>query len=267
MVNGLEAFRDAFQEYKGQYVLIGGAACDLILSDIGVQARATKDLDIVLCMETLTKEFMATFWEFIQQGAYQLRAKANGKHCLYRFQSPQVTGYPSILELFSRRPDWLNGIADEAAFIPIPDAEQHNSLSAILLDDDYYALIRDGMIEMEGVPLVRALHLIPLKAKAYLDLSDRKDRGEQVDAKDIAKHRNDIFRLYNALVPDETLILPLSLHDTMRKFLSSVRRQPLRMKDYGIARRTQQEVIEQLEQAYQISVPFVAELPDVSFQG
>ena len=37
--------------------------------------------------------------------------------------------------------------------------------------------------------------LIPFKAKAWLDLKERKSSGEQVDSKNIKKHKNDVFRL------------------------------------------------------------------------
>ena len=41
--------------------------------------RAAKDLDMVLVVEALTKEFAQRFWKFIQQGKYRNRAKGNGK--------------------------------------------------------------------------------------------------------------------------------------------------------------------------------------------
>ena len=33
------------------------------------------------------------------------------------------------------------------------------------------------------------------KAKAWLDLTERKNAGENVDSKNIRKHKNDVFRL------------------------------------------------------------------------
>lgn len=55
MVEGLERFKDHFKEFTEQYVLIGGAACDLYMEDAGLFFRATKDLDIVLCVEALDR--------------------------------------------------------------------------------------------------------------------------------------------------------------------------------------------------------------------
>lgn len=43
MVYGLDKFKEAFTEYKEQYVLIGGTACDLIMKEYDSSFRATKD--------------------------------------------------------------------------------------------------------------------------------------------------------------------------------------------------------------------------------
>ena len=68
MVGGLNKFKDYFLEYKEQYVLIGGAACDIIMEDFDSSFRATKDLDIVLIIVALTPEFGRAFWKFVNDG-------------------------------------------------------------------------------------------------------------------------------------------------------------------------------------------------------
>jgi len=45
MVTGVDRFRAHFADHDHQYVLIGGAACELIMDDAGLDFRATKDLD------------------------------------------------------------------------------------------------------------------------------------------------------------------------------------------------------------------------------
>ena len=58
MVKGLDIFYDYFAEFTDQYVLIGGAACDISFhSNSDLDFRATKDLDMVLVIEAQTKEF------------------------------------------------------------------------------------------------------------------------------------------------------------------------------------------------------------------
>ena len=52
MVNGFLKFREKFQGYENQYVIIGGTACDLIMENEELPFRATKDIDIVLIVES-----------------------------------------------------------------------------------------------------------------------------------------------------------------------------------------------------------------------
>ena len=48
MVKGLDKFKVYFANFSEQYVLIGGAACDISFDEIGEDFRATKDLDYVI---------------------------------------------------------------------------------------------------------------------------------------------------------------------------------------------------------------------------
>lgn len=61
MVRGLHIFRDHFSAFQEHYVLIGGAAEDVLLSEAGLQARATKDLDVVLLVEAVDGGFGEVF--------------------------------------------------------------------------------------------------------------------------------------------------------------------------------------------------------------
>jgi hypothetical protein len=102
MVKGIEIFRNYFSDYTDQYVLIGGAACDISFGESAVDFRATRDLDVVLIVEAQTKEFGQRFWNFIQDGKYRNRATSSGNPQFYRFDKPEEPGYPSMIELFSR---------------------------------------------------------------------------------------------------------------------------------------------------------------------
>jgi len=95
MVVGLDRFAAHFAAYEDRYVLIGGAATWLVLDEAGVEARATKDLDIVLCVEALDPAFGAVFWEFIWAGGYEIQEKSGGTKILYRFRGPTQPGYLS----------------------------------------------------------------------------------------------------------------------------------------------------------------------------
>ncbi|MCK5872968.1 MAG: hypothetical protein KAG26_09080 [Methylococcales bacterium] len=105
MVQGLEKFKEFFAGFEGSYIVIGGTACDLILSDAGLIPRATKDIDIILVVEALSKEFGEKFWEFIEAGGYQQRERSPENLEYFRFLKPSNTDFPKQLELFARTPD------------------------------------------------------------------------------------------------------------------------------------------------------------------
>lgn len=218
MVRGLDFFREHFAAFKDRYVLIGGTASYLVLEEAGIEFRATKDLDIVLCIAAFDREFAQAFWKFIEGGGYAQQERSDGQKVFYRFMKPADARFPAMLELFSRAPDNIR-LDAPAALTPIPAGHDVDSLSAILLDEDYYAFIQTGIREIAGLPCIGAPHLIPLKAHAWLDLIARAQRGERIDSADIRKHRNDVVRLYQLLVLDQPIPLPANVLASMREFV------------------------------------------------
>src|SRR3546814_9563705 len=79
MVTGVNRFRAHFADHEHQYVLIGGAACELIMDDAGLDFRATKDLDIVLIVEALDPAFSAAFMAFVEAGGYEIQQRSEGQ--------------------------------------------------------------------------------------------------------------------------------------------------------------------------------------------
>jgi hypothetical protein len=251
MVKGLDVFREHFREFADRYVLIGGAACDLIMDDAGLDFRATKDLDIVLCVEALDLSFAKAFWAFIESGQYQLQEAATGKKRFYRFQKPGNDKYPFMLELFSRVPDALQ-IAEGSHLTPIPIDEEVSSLSAILLDEAYYDWIHSGKREIEGVPIVGPEYLVPLKAKAWLDLLARSDAGEGIDSKTIKKHKNDVFRLFQVIGREVRINPPKPIIEDMRTFVEQMATEKVDLKALGFGSGSLGDVIEGLRKIYTI---------------
>ena len=183
MVRGLDVFRGYFAGHADQFVLIGGTAATLAMEDAGLEFRATKDLDIVLHIEALNAAFGEVFWKFVEEGRYEIRQASNtGRPVFYRFQRPANERFPVMLELFCRAPDGIK-LAEGSHLTPIPLDEAVASLSAILLDDEYYAFIMAGRKESDGLPWVGEDRLIPLKASAWLGPqcapSERRGRGCQ----------------------------------------------------------------------------------------
>jgi hypothetical protein len=182
MIRGLDLFRKHFAEYRQAFVLIGGVACHEWLSKQGLEFRVTRDM--VLIVEVLDAAFVRRMWEFIDAGKYHVRHKAEDGPQLYRFAKPVDNQYPAMIEIFSRKPEGID-LAEGQHVIPIKLDEGSASLSAILLNDDYYRLVRQQHIEEKNLRFANPAALIPLKARAYLDLSRRAARGELVKSEDI----------------------------------------------------------------------------------
>ena len=111
-------------------------------------------------------------------------------------------------------------MAGDSYLTPIPAEDEAASLSAILLNDDYYHLLMDTRTVQEGISLAPPQTLIVLKAKAWMDLRERKAAGESIDGKDIRKHRNDIARLAAIAMPG-MMTLPPAIAADMADFLQA----------------------------------------------
>ena len=234
MTTQLQTFRQWFADYRGCYVIIGGTAVQLLQEQAGQPARSTRDIDLVLLLEGMSHPFYARFWEFVRAGGYQASRRTDGRMCFYRFRKPANRDYPAEIELFSRQPEGF--ILPEGSWLaPIPTDEGVSSLSAILLDEGYYAFLHEGVTTVEGVPILDEWHMIPLKARAWLDLSARREEGETVDRSDIDKHRKDIFRLASYIAAGEALPLPAPVAADMRAFLHAMTAAPFAPKSLGLA--------------------------------
>lgn len=221
MIRGLDIFRERFRDHEGSLILIGGAACDDWFTRLGLSFRPTKDLDIVLVLEAVNADFVASLRQFIEDGGYEIRQRSeDGPPVLYRFAKPKDERFPHMLEIFSRAPEGIIPGEDQT-IIPIPVGEDAHSLSAILVDADFNALIREHSEPRDGIAFATATALIPLKSRAWLDLSERKAKGENVDSKDIAKHRNDVFRLAGTLPDGAGPELPQVIREDVRRFLEA----------------------------------------------
>ncbi len=219
MVEGLEHFLSHFAGFKEHFVVIGGTACDLWMGGVGLPFRATKDLDIVLIADSLPTAFFERFWAFIREGRYQSLEQTGTRPSFYRFTKPADARHPFMIELFARN---FLPVPEGVHLTPIPAGEDISSLSAILLGDDYFEFIVNSRTVIDGVPTVPVQCLIPLKARAYLDMVGRQQSGVHVDSRDVKKHRNDVFRLYRTLAPADRFVLPSPLRDDLAAFLEKV---------------------------------------------
>ena len=249
MVVGLDLFKSHFKDFTDQYVLIGGAACTVAMDAAGLEFRATKDLDIVLCVEALDAAFVTAFWKFIDSGGYVYKEKATGERQFYRFQKPTDAAYPFMLELFSRAPDVLMPV-EGSHLTPIPMEEEISSLSAILMDENYYSFLQSGKREIDGLQVAGAEHLIPLKARAWLDLTRRQRSDGKVDSKQIKKHKNDVFRLSVIADPEHVGPVPQVVKDDLQAFLEQVKSEGVDFKSLKLGNQTLDKVVFELQKIY-----------------
>ena len=86
--------------------------------------------------------------------------------------------------------------------------------------------IVSGRKEIDGLPMVGEDRLIPLRARAWLDLNERHARGERVDAKDIRKHANDALRLSQLFAPDTRISVAAGIAADLHRFLDGIEIDP-----------------------------------------
>lgn len=249
MIHGLNVFRDFFTGFEDRYTLIGGVACYLSLAEADLDFRATKDLDIVLSAEALDAEFVAKLWAFIKAAGYEHQEKSTGEKQFYRFSKPTELNYPIMLELFSRRPEAVFLTAG-AILTPIPLDEDVSSLSAILLDDDYYPCIQLGKTLVDGVPILSVDYIIPFKMRAFCDLTKRRADGALVDAKNIKKHKNDVLKVAQLLSPTQTVVVSSVIKAHMREFILAIQDEPVDMKNLGLTGITLANILAVLVSVY-----------------
>lgn len=254
MVRGLDRFREHFAEYADRYVLIGGTAASLTMEEAGLPFRSTKDLDILLIVEAVDGAFGELMWGFIELGGYEVRRASDGEPRLYRFEKPGDVAFPFMIELFSRKPDGFS-LGNGAHLTPLPMDGTIDSLSAILLDDDYYDFVMDGRREDRELSWIEADRLIPLKASAWLDLTAREEAGERVDRGDIRKHLNDVFRLSQVLSARTSINLPGKVAQQFEEFLARAAQESVDLKQLKVAGPGQAQILARLRSIYGMSSP------------
>ena len=179
--------------------------------------RATKDIDIVLIVESITAEFGRQFWEYVKEAGYEHLNKSTG---------------------------------NDAVLTPLPIDDEISSLSAILPNESYYELLKTGQMMIDGIPVLSPTCLIPFKAKAWLDLKERRFNGEKIDSKNIKKHKNDVFRLAQLITADTRKLLSSEVAEDMTKFLSEITDEQVDLKSLGIRGTEKQKMLDMLYQCY-----------------
>ncbi|MFP5386732.1 MAG: hypothetical protein ACLGHN_11675 [Bacteriovoracia bacterium] len=143
-------------------------------------------------------EFLKAIKDYIKLGDYEIQKGNKGQATFYRFQKPKKEEFPVMIELFATSEGDFD-LDEGQHIVPVANEAGIESLSAILLDDEYYAIIKKNAVEKDGIYVLNEMALIPFKAKAYLEI---KERGG--DSKEWKKHRGDIINLTVAFLTEES---------------------------------------------------------------
>lgn len=224
-MEGLEKFREAFAEFADNYVVIGGTACDIAMTGTVVRPRATHDIDMIVIAENITEAFGERLWQFVREAGYRPEKRKHivgepAKYELYRFLDGKV-GYPEMIELLSRHPDVLG---EPKGFViePLPLGDDTSSMSAIIMDDDFYHFTIEHSRLTDGIRHADPVALVALKAKAYLNLVADKQSGKHVNSKDIKKHRSDVLKNV-VIIEDSSVEVPAPIAACINEFVDSIR--------------------------------------------
>ena len=138
-----------------------------------------------------------------------------------------------MIELFSKR---LNDSSEvPSGIIPIHIDDDTSSLSAILLNDDYYQFMLEGRKVVNGISVLDAEHLIPFKMFAWLDLKNRKAAGEHVNDRDMRKHKYDVFRLLQIADRNLKIVAKGLVKEKIKQFLNEIPKEDIPFKQLGLS--------------------------------
>lgn len=202
---GIDHFLSYLKGLEGEYVVIGGGAAAILMDDEDLTFRATKDVDLVL-LSNGSKELNARISAYVRDGKYNSKEATDTTPRYYRFRKPASEEYPEMIEIFARNDQSIE-LHDGQYIIPV-QSDEVARISAILLDDEYFEIIKANIVKTKSeASVINTLGNICLKARAHRELSEKQQKGDKVDSKDIAKHRNDILRMAPTLTGNEKIKL------------------------------------------------------------
>ncbi|MDY4917686.1 MAG: hypothetical protein SO114_08510 [Candidatus Cryptobacteroides sp.] len=224
IVPGIQQFERAFASFSDSFIVIGGSACRAVLSGGPIQPRRTRDIDMVLVLENVGKDFISAFWKFIKEGGYKFASRKNAegdiKYVFYSFVGGS-DGYPSQIEILSKPVGGIGQPADyHIEYIEID--EDYSHLSAIILDPDYYAYLTTHYVIREGIRYASPDSLICLKTLAYMNLSAERAAGKQVNSDDLKKHRRDVMMAVASLDPTEVFEVSAHIKEVLISFAQAI---------------------------------------------
>ena len=208
---GLSHFEAYFKDFRDSYVVVGGFATLMLLDkQLEGHGKATYDIDLVL-LTTSSVEMARQIKRYITEGQYTIQKGQKDNFLYYRFINPQVENFAKEIELFAVHDHSM--ILDEGQrIIPIDPEDGLYSLSAIMLDGEYFEMIKNNIDDSNQVPCTNTLATIMLKISAFYDLKQRGDDKWK-------KHRRDILKLILLLSGEERLELKGRMVEDVELFM------------------------------------------------
>ena len=196
---GLSHFQDFCKDLDEHYVIVGGFATLMLLdSELENHGKATFDIDLVLLTNN-SVEMAQRIKEYVKKGGYKIQASSKDQYHYYRFVEPQKEKFAKEIELFASSKKGLE-LDDKQRIIPIDPEEGLYSLSAIMLDSEYFEMIKNNVDKHHRAPCTNTQATIMLKMSAFFDLKKRGDKKWK-------KHRRDILKLSLLLTGNERIEL------------------------------------------------------------
>lgn len=214
---GLHHLRDYLRDFEDDYVVIGGFATLMLLDrELEGHGKATFDIDLVLLTSNnsyMTQKIKA----YVKEGQYEIQKGARDQYTYYRFIKPHIEGFAKEIELFASNKNDLSLDPDQR-IIPIDAEEGLYSLSAIMLDPEYFEMIKQNVEKSTIAPCTNTQATIMLKMSAFRDLKERNDDKYK-------KHRRDIFKLSFLLTGEEKISLLGRMKEDFDAFIEHVETQ------------------------------------------
>ena len=210
---GLSHFQQYCKDLEDMYVVVGGFATVLLL-DEGLgdgHGKATHDIDLVL-LTTSSVEMSQRIKQYVQEGKYEIQKGDKDQYHYYRFVKPETEGFAKEIELFASNENDLN-LDDNQRIIPIDPEEGLYSLSAIMLDPEYFEMIKNNVSMSAIAPCTNTQATIMLKMSAFFDLRARNDNKWK-------KHRQDILKLSLLLTGEERVQMTGKMMEHFESFIT-----------------------------------------------
>ncbi|PWE21750.1 hypothetical protein DF188_05925 [Aliarcobacter skirrowii] len=211
---GLSHFQEFCKDLDDNYVVVGGFATIMLLDkQLEGHGKATYDIDLVLLTNN-SLEMSKRIKKYIKEGDYKIQIGEKDQYRYYRFTEPKKDDFAKEIELFASNENDLK-LEDSQRIIPIDPDEGLYSLSAIMLDQEYFEMIKENVDKTGVAPCTNVQATIILKMSAFYDL---KNRGEDK----WKKHRRDIFKLTLLLTGEEKLKLKGRMQGDFDSFIAHI---------------------------------------------